>query len=576
MRNLLSTLIVLLSFVLVPPVQANISSETSLKIALKYAGRPFENFRSFASVLYFDGEHFFKANEHKSIGEFIADRALAPTEREFLFRLLGIYAQLKYGGDAIRSLGEFVAIPTHQIDGIENHNNKHFKRFEKKLRRLAKKLGLKYRNVDNRVYEISIKGGRGKLIGLHAHADVVPANADNWVLDDGTKLDPFVMTRIGNRLYGRGTQDDKNGIVAVMYAMRILKEEKIGLWNNIKLLIDTTEETTSTAIPYYFERNSTPDYNIALDGDYPVVIAEKGFAVVKTVFPSRQAGVGDVEFVSLTGGLAYNQIPAVSQTLVLSETPSKTKQQLTRLGEKFVASYGGDFSVSVEQNSRGVLVKITGVSAHSSAPESGVNPISRLLLFIDFVGQNLSVKRNHISDAALYASQNWGIDFLGRKFGIDFEHDFMGPLTAAFTKVSLDPTGLELAVNLRIPVGRELTELEALVREKISGWQNQTKVDLDLSWRAKEPMYRDPKGKWAQTLLSIASESLELPREFGSSAGGTSIHFLPNGVQFGLSMPDEKYTGHNANEFKTVDQFLLDLQIVTEMLVRIGQMNNLE
>ena len=76
-------------------------------------------------------------------------------------------------------------------------------------------------------------------------------------------------------------------------------------------------------------------------------------------------------------------------------------------------------------------------------------------------------------------------------------------------------------------------------------------------------------------LLDVAVGNLGIPREFGSSAGGTSIHDLPNGVQFGLAMPDEKYTGHNANEFKTVDQFLLDLSIVTEMIARLGGMPEL-
>ena len=31
---------------------------------------------------------------------------------------------------------------------------------------------------------------------------------------------------------------------------------------------------------------------------------------------------------------------------------------------------------------------------------------------------------------------------------------------------------------------------------------------------------------------------------------------------FGLARPEVKYTGHTDNEFKTVEQFLLDLQIV--------------
>ena len=88
-------------------------------------------------------------------------------------------------------------------------------------------------------------------------------------------------------------------------------------------------------------------------------------------------------------------------------------------------------------------------------------------------------------------------------------------------------------------------------------------------------MLRNPKGKWVNALLDIASENLSLKREFRSSAGGTSIHNLPNGIQFGLSVPGEKYTGHNANEFKTVDQFLLDLQIATEMFARLGRMPDL-
>lgn len=553
----------------------NISAATSREIVEIYAGRPFTNFRGFATELYFNARQLFTLDQRKAIGAFTADKVVTPSERELLFRLLGIYTQLKYGGDAIRVLGELVAIPTHQVDGVANHKNKEFKRFGKSLGRLARILGLKYRNVNNRVFEISFKGRSGKLVGLHAHADVVPANSENWVLSDGTKLDPFRMTRIGDRLYGRGTQDNKNAIVAVMYAMRVLQEEKITFWNEVKLIIDTTEETTSTAIPYYFKRNPIPDYNIALDGVYPVVTSEKGFALLKTIFP-RRAGRGEgLEFIGLTGGLAYKQIPAISQVEVLSDAPARHAGKLRELANQFLNQHGNNFSIEIKPAKAGLLLKLIGVSAHSSAPESGVNPIPRLLLFIDFVGESLALKSNHLTDAARYVKDNWGSDYLGTQFGIAYSHDFMGPLTAAFTKVVDTADGLELAVNLRLPLGRDLTELEAQVRSKIVAWKQQNNIELELSWRAKEAMYVDPNGKWVQALSSIASENLDLPAEFASSAGGTSIHFLPNGVQFGLSMPNEKYTGHNANEFKSLEQFLVDMQVVTEMLIRIGQMNHL-
>jgi len=73
----------------------------------------------------------------------------------------------------------------------------------------------------------------------------------------------------------------------------------------------------------------------------------------------------------------------------------------------------------------------------------------------------------------------------------------------------------------------------------------------------------------------VASENLGMKSEFGTSAGATSVHELPNGVQFGLARPEAKYTGHTDGEFKTVDQFLLDLQIVTEMMGRVGQLPKL-
>ena len=51
--------------------------------------------------------------------------------------------------------------------------------------------------------------GDGGIV-LSGHTDVVPANADEWTSD------PFVMTRRGDRLYGRGTCDMKGFIAAAL------------------------------------------------------------------------------------------------------------------------------------------------------------------------------------------------------------------------------------------------------------------------------------------------------------------------------------------------------------------------
>jgi predicted dipeptidase len=495
-------------------------------------------------------------------------------------RLLGLYARIKYGQDAMKTLAQLVAIPTFRVDGLAQHDNPEFHKIAATLANIAKDFNLAFRNIDNRIFEVSLKGSSEEVIGIHAHADVVPVTPSLWVLDDGTKLNPFKLTQIGNRMYGRGTEDDKNGIVVTLYAMKVIQEENIPLLRNFHLLIDTTEETTSDAIPYYFARNPTPNYNLALDGGYPVVIAEKGYGLIMANFPTRKGQtnkMASAEIVGMTGGLATNQIPASSMATIKSAHVAALVTQLNEFGAEFVAANGGNFSIKAQAYEQEVKLTVKGVSAHSSEPESGVNPVSRMFAFIHFVQKRAAIfKFNHVTDAATYIVTNWGLDFHGKMLGINFSHEFMGPLTNAVTFIGLKDSSLQVAVNLRIPVGREIDILKQDISKKLSVWQTASAINVDFSIKMAEPMYRNPKGQWVNALLDVATENLSMPREFGSSSGGTSVHNLPNGVQFGLAMPDKKYTGHNANEFKRIEQFLLDLQIITEMFARVGQIPDLK
>lgn len=493
-----------------------------------------------------------------------------------LLRLLGLYARVKYSDAALQTLRELVAIPTFNVESVPQHENPEFLRFAEKLQSVSESFGLSFRNFGDRIYEISLGEEIGERIGVHAHADVVPVNPALWVLEDGTQLDPFVMTQIGDRMYGRGTQDDKNGIVVSMYAMRIVQDEQLPLLRHFKLIVDTREETGGDAMPYYFERNPVPDYNIALDGSYPVIIAEKGYGTVMASFPARVATGEGAQIVELTGGLATNQIPASSTVFIRSARTAELVSILNQEGAIFAAGNGSNFAIRAAEEGARVRLDVMGVSAHSSEPESGVNPVSRMFAFIDQLARQGVFQSNHFTDAARYATDNWGMDYLGTKLQIGYEDSFMGPLTAAQTFVAIDAGQLRTAVNLRLPVGREPAALVDQLRSTLNAWASQNGITMKLDISASEPMFRNPEGAWVNALLDIAVENLNIPREFGSSAGGTSIHDLPNGVQFGLALATEKYTGHNANEFKTVEQFLLDLQIATEMFAKLGTMPSLQ
>lgn len=270
------------------PAFANITAQQGAAIVKTFSNTSVTDFRQFlADVAKSDPGK--AANLGPAISAFQGNKTLSAEQQNEIHRLLGLYARVKYGQAATETLKELVAIPTFRKDGVAQHENPEFLKIADKIKSLAEAFNLNFRNVDNRVYEISLEGGGDEVVGIHAHADVVPVTPENWVLKDGTRLDPFKVTLVGDRMYGRGTEDDKNGIVVALYAMKIIKEEKLPLARNFKLLVDTTEETTGDAIPYYFERNPTPNYNLALDGGYPVVIAEKGYGTIMANFTRRAA-----------------------------------------------------------------------------------------------------------------------------------------------------------------------------------------------------------------------------------------------------------------------------------------------
>ncbi|MFK3971471.1 dipeptidase [Pseudomonas sp. NPDC087358] len=553
---------------------ANISAQQSEVILKTFNDASVTDFRQFLARL----SKSDVASTDKlgpTISAFLDNKQLEAEQQNEIHRLLGLYARVKYGAAATQTLRELVAIPTVRVDGVPQHENPQFIKIADKIQRLAQAFNLDFRNVDNRIYEVSLSGSGKELVGIHAHADVVPVTPANWVLEDGTQLDPFKVTQIGDRLYGRGTEDDKNGIVVALYAMKIIKEEKLPLARNFKLLIDTTEETAGDAIPYYFERNPTPEYNLALDGSYPVVIAEKGYGTVMATFPNRTAEGQGAAITSMTGGLATNQIPSRSVATLVSDQPAELAASLQQAGAEYAQRNGGDFKVSAEVVGKDVNLTVTGVSAHSSEPQSGVNPVARMLDLINSLDGKVALKHNQITDAARYAADNWGLDYLGSKLGVGFADPFMGPLTASLTYVAVDEKAFKLAVNLRVPKGKSPQTLKTEIATRLDAWSKRSHIAPAFDYSIAEPMYRNPEGEWVKALLAVASENLGMKHEFGTSAGATSVHELPNGVQFGLARPDVKYTGHTDAEFKTTEQFLLDLQIVTEMMGRIGQLPTL-
>ena len=82
----------------------------------------------------------------------------------------------------------------------------------------------------------------------YGHGDVIRAQTEQW--RDG--LHPFRVTVEGDRIYGRGTADNKSQHLINLMALAAVIEERGSLGFNIRIVIETSEETGSAGLGEFF------------------------------------------------------------------------------------------------------------------------------------------------------------------------------------------------------------------------------------------------------------------------------------------------------------------------------------
>ena len=492
-------------------------------------------------------------------------------------RLLGLYNRLHNQKAVIGTLDAMVAIPTVRDDKVPPHESKPIIEFGELVGKMAHEFGLQYRNVDNRVFEVRLTGRGREEFGILTHADVVPVVADEWVLDDGTRLDPLKLTRVNDYLYGRGTIDDKGSIAAALYAMKTVKESGLPLERTIRLMIETTEETGGDGMKYYRAKTPLPDYNIVLDSKYPAVVAEKGSGALKVFFPVQDPDPAATAVVAMTGAASANAVPQTATATLKGGDLAQAAARLEFAKTPFIQKYegqGGKFGIDIARGADSVEVKVTGVSAHGSRPEEGVNPLPRLTLFLQESG--VVAASNHYARAIRYINDLYGIGYLGEKMGVGYGDEFMGPLTMSPNLIREKDGRLEVTANVRMPRGNTPEKLAASVRDRIEGWAASSQAKVQVDYQQGDWMARDPKGAWLATLLNIFGDTTGLEARPVPTAGSTTAKLMPNAINFGPAMPGKKYTAHNAKEYKEVPDLDADMQMFTEMLVRVGNLKTMQ
>jgi len=143
-----------------------------------------------------------------------------------------------------------------------------------------------------------IESSARPTILIYGHGDVVNGQLGLW--DKGR--DPFAVTRDGDRLYGRGTADNKGQHLINLKALGFVMQARGRLGFNVKCIIETGEETGSAGLEDFIANNRdrlAADALIASDG--PRLQPE-----TPTVFTGSRGAVNFVLSANLRGGANHS------------------------------------------------------------------------------------------------------------------------------------------------------------------------------------------------------------------------------------------------------------------------------
>ncbi|MHA2276568.1 MAG: M20/M25/M40 family metallo-hydrolase, partial [Candidatus Kariarchaeaceae archaeon] len=152
--------------------------------------------------------------------------------------------------DYLKELNEYIALPSR------SRNREETKISGEYAIGLLKKAGLEPRRIPSSGNDVlfghSLSDPNNPSVLLYGHYDVQPeGDVDLW------DSPPFVATKVGNKLFGRGTADNKGQHYAHLLGIRYFRKNYPEEFSkvNIKFILDGDEELGSFSLPEVVENN---------------------------------------------------------------------------------------------------------------------------------------------------------------------------------------------------------------------------------------------------------------------------------------------------------------------------------
>ncbi len=415
---------------------------------------------------------------------------------------------------------------------------------------IAKNMGFETGNIDG--YAGYAEMGQGdEMLGILCHLDVVPEGS-NW------SYPPYAAEIHDDKIYGRGTIDDKGPAVAALYAMKAVKDSDITLNKRVRIIFGTNEESGWGGMDYYLENAEVPDLGFSPDAEFPVIHAEKGILIfkLKEEFESVD-NKGTVKVKSIKGGNAPNMVPDHCE----AELEGNYQQIKEKLNEFLTKN---DYDMSLEKNDDLVLLKSEGVSAHGSMPADGQNAISQLMTFLG----TLDLGEDDIAEFISFYNDKIGMEYYGQSIGCGFEDEVSGKLIFNVGVIDLSSKKGEITVNIRYPVTNKAETVYSGIKDKLN-------KDIELEeTQAKDPLYVEKDDPLVKNLMEVYRDIVgDEDSEPIAIGGGTYARAIEKAVAFGPLFPGQIELAHQKDEYIGIPELIQNAKIYAGAVAALASEN---
>lgn len=451
--------------------------------------------------------------------------------------------------ELIKNLQELIKIPS--VHEESNNANEPFGKNTVKalnfILDLGQKLGFKTKNIDGYCGYIEFGSG-DELIGIIGHLDVVP-EGENWTYP------PFEAQIVDNKIYGRGSIDDKGPVMASLYAMKAVmdycNENSIAINKRVRLILGLNEERDWKCIDYYKEHEEIPSIGFSPDADFPCIYAEKGLISPFLIMDYSNFLDNNIILKNIDcNNNPLNVVPKYCSCNLTVKTEIKI-DDVNNLVNTLASKYNFDIVTEII-NDKELKIISHGVQAHAAHPDLGVNAISRLIIVLDKLFKNYNIVVPLFDLFTKYI----GLDFNGNKLNINIP-DESGELTLNVGQFYFDDNDLKIGFNLRVPINTSFDLIESVFSSVCNEFDN---VYCEFTGK-KAPLHVSKNSYLVKTLCKIYNETADSNVEPIAIGGATYARAFDNFVSFGANLPGQKDMCHQTDEFISVDNLLLACKI---------------